>query len=118
MPFAGIDIGSTMTKVVICDDAESVLASHIGPTGAEHRHLALKVMEETLQRAGLSFDVLDEMPEAVALPTSFKKFRLETSLPPKIARMTVFSTTRSTMSSFVATGFSLSSLLFLFFAAP
>ena len=42
MPFAGIDIGSTMTKVVIADEQEKILASHIGPTGAEHRHLALK----------------------------------------------------------------------------
>ncbi|MFO7568204.1 MAG: acyl-CoA dehydratase activase [Smithellaceae bacterium] len=59
MPFAGIDIGSTMTKVVIADEHEKMLASHIGPTGAEHRHLALRVMDETLQKAGLLFDSLD-----------------------------------------------------------
>ncbi|NLN39905.1 MAG: 2-hydroxyglutaryl-CoA dehydratase [Smithella sp.] len=59
MPFAGIDIGSTMTKAVIVDDRENILASHIGPTGAEHRHLALKVMDETIKKAGLSFDELD-----------------------------------------------------------
>jgi len=59
MPFAGIDIGSTMTKVVIVDDEGKILASHIGPTGAEHRHLALKVMDETLKEAGLSLDELD-----------------------------------------------------------
>lgn len=59
MPFAGMDIGSTMTKVVITDEQEKILASHIGPTGAEHRHLALKVMDETIKKAGLSFDALD-----------------------------------------------------------
>lgn len=56
MYFAGVDIGSTMTKVVILD--EVVLASVIGPTGAEHRRLANKVMEEALERANLSFDKL------------------------------------------------------------
>jgi predicted CoA-substrate-specific enzyme activase len=56
MPFAGIDIGSTMTKVVIVDEKEKCMASHIGPTGAEHRHLALKVMDETIRKAGLSFE--------------------------------------------------------------
>ena len=59
MPFAGIDIGSTMTKVVIVDDYEKILAFHIGPTGAEHRHLALKVMDETIKKAGLSLEKID-----------------------------------------------------------
>lgn len=59
MPFGGIDIGSTMTKVVIADEDEKMMASHIGPTGAEHRHLALKVMDETIRKAGLSFEQLD-----------------------------------------------------------
>ncbi len=54
--FAGIDIGSTMTKVAIM--GESVIASLIGPTGPEHRRLAYKVMEEALDRAGLRFDQL------------------------------------------------------------
>jgi predicted CoA-substrate-specific enzyme activase len=52
--FAGVDIGSTMTKVVIMNGA--VLASVIGPTGPEHRKLANRVMEEALAKAGLSFD--------------------------------------------------------------
>jgi activator of 2-hydroxyglutaryl-CoA dehydratase len=51
--FAGVDIGSTMTKVVIMDD--SVLASVIGPTGPEHRKLANHVMEEALKKAKLPF---------------------------------------------------------------
>lgn len=59
MPFAGIDIGSTMTKVVIVDADAKVMASHIGPTGPEHRHLALKVMEETIKKAKTAFDQLD-----------------------------------------------------------
>lgn len=54
--FAGVDIGSTMTKVVIMDD--SVLASVIGPTGPEHRKLANRVMEEALKKAKLSFDAM------------------------------------------------------------
>jgi predicted CoA-substrate-specific enzyme activase len=51
--FAGVDIGSTMTKVVIVD--HDIVASYIGPTGAEHRKLANKVMEEALGRAGITF---------------------------------------------------------------
>lgn len=58
MNFAGIDIGSTMTKVVICGDDENIIASLIGPTGAEHRHLALKVMDEALKQSGVEFEQL------------------------------------------------------------
>lgn len=54
--FAGIDIGSTMTKVVILGDR--VVAALIGPTGAEHRKLANRVMEEALAQAGLRFEDL------------------------------------------------------------
>jgi len=52
--FAGIDIGSTMTKVVIMSDR--LEASLIGPTGPEHRKLANKVMEEALSQAGIRFE--------------------------------------------------------------
>ena len=52
--FAGIDIGSTMTKTVILENR--VIASVIGPTGPEQRRLANRVMEEALRKAGLSFD--------------------------------------------------------------
>jgi predicted CoA-substrate-specific enzyme activase len=52
--FAGVDIGSTMTKVVIVN--QKTLASVIGPTGPEHRKLANRVMEEALAKARLSFD--------------------------------------------------------------
>src|SRR5450759_3922800 len=59
MPFAGIDIGSTMTKVVIVDDQGRSLASVIGPTGAKHRHLALTVANEAVKKCDLSFSELD-----------------------------------------------------------
>jgi predicted CoA-substrate-specific enzyme activase len=51
--FAGIDIGSTMTKVAIMGDG--LVASVIGPTGPEHRRLAHRVMEEALTGARLQF---------------------------------------------------------------
>jgi (R)-2-hydroxyacyl-CoA dehydratese activating ATPase len=59
MFFAGIDIGSTMTKVVIADYREEILSSIIGPTGPEHRHLALNVMDEAISKAGLVYNNLD-----------------------------------------------------------
>lgn len=54
--FAGIDIGSTMTKAVLLEDG--VIASVIGPTGPEQRRLANKVMEEALHQAGLSLEAM------------------------------------------------------------
>ncbi len=53
--FAGIDLGSTMTKVVIIDAGERVFSRVESHTGAEHRRLANKVMEEALALAGLPF---------------------------------------------------------------
>ena len=54
MYFAGVDIGSTMTKVVIVNDG--LRASVIGPTGPEHRLLAYQVMEDALRKASLAFE--------------------------------------------------------------
>ena len=54
--FAGVDIGSTMTKVVISGGDGHI--SVIGPTGPEHRKLANRVMEQALAEAELSFDTL------------------------------------------------------------
>jgi len=54
--FAGIDLGSTMTKVVILDEDEQVRAYVVNHTGAEHRRLANKVMEEVLDKSGLSIE--------------------------------------------------------------
>jgi predicted CoA-substrate-specific enzyme activase len=51
--FAGIDVGSTMTKAVILNDG--IITSIIGPTGPEQRRLANKVMEEALQKTAVSF---------------------------------------------------------------
>jgi predicted CoA-substrate-specific enzyme activase len=45
-----------MTKVVIIDKDETMRASVIKHTGAEHRRLANKAMEEALQQAGLFID--------------------------------------------------------------
>jgi predicted CoA-substrate-specific enzyme activase len=49
--FAGIDVGSTMTKAVVLN--QGIITSIIGPTGPEQRRLANKVMEEALNRAGI-----------------------------------------------------------------
>jgi len=54
--FAGIDIGSTMTKIAIMNQA--LLASVVGPTGPEHRKLANEVMEEALAKANLPFEAI------------------------------------------------------------
>jgi predicted CoA-substrate-specific enzyme activase len=54
--FAGIDIGSTMTKAVIL--SQGIVASVIGPTGPEQRRLANKVMEEALNQATISFQAI------------------------------------------------------------
>ena len=54
--FAGIDVGSTMTKIAIMNQA--LLASVVGPTGPEHRKLANEVMEEALAKANLPFEAI------------------------------------------------------------
>jgi predicted CoA-substrate-specific enzyme activase len=54
--FAGIDVGSTMTKAVILN--EGVIASIIGPTGPEQRRLANQVMEEALKKAHIPFQAI------------------------------------------------------------
>jgi (R)-2-hydroxyacyl-CoA dehydratese activating ATPase len=57
--FAGLDLGSTMTKLVIIDMHERICSRVIYHSGAEHRRLANKVMEEGLERAGLNFESID-----------------------------------------------------------
>jgi predicted CoA-substrate-specific enzyme activase len=54
--FAGVDIGSTMTKVAIIDTADRVLSAIKGPTGPEHRQLANQVMRTALEQADLQLD--------------------------------------------------------------
>ncbi len=52
--FAGVDIGSTMTKVVIVGNGKE--SSLIKLTGPEHRKLANRVMEEALGLADIAFE--------------------------------------------------------------
>jgi predicted CoA-substrate-specific enzyme activase len=54
--FAGVDIGSTMTKVVLTDKAGNLASTIKGPTGAEHRQLANEVMRQALKEADLQID--------------------------------------------------------------
>ena len=61
--FAGIDLGSTMTKVAIVDREGKISASVVKHTGAEHRRLANQVVEEALSMAGL---LLDDISYVVA----------------------------------------------------
>ena len=56
MYFAGVDIGSTMTKVVLIDTTDSILSVIKGPTGPEHRQLANEVMKMALEQANLQLD--------------------------------------------------------------
>jgi len=54
--FAGIDVGSTMTKAVILN--HGIVASVVGPTGPEQRRLANQVMEAALKKAALPFHAI------------------------------------------------------------
>lgn len=54
--FAGIDIGSTMSKAAVVDAHGTMCGYVVGPTGAEHRRRANKVMEDVLVRAGVTLD--------------------------------------------------------------
>ena len=56
MYFAGVDIGSTMTKVVLTGESGNLLSTIKGPTGAEHRRLANEVMRQALKEASLQID--------------------------------------------------------------
>jgi predicted CoA-substrate-specific enzyme activase len=51
--FAGIDIGSTVTKAVIINPAGDLCSSVIGPTGVEHRRLADEVLNKALKEVNL-----------------------------------------------------------------
>jgi predicted CoA-substrate-specific enzyme activase len=54
--FAGIDIGSTMSKAVVVDAQGTMRSYVVGPTGAEHRRRANKVMEDVLLKAEVTLD--------------------------------------------------------------
>jgi predicted CoA-substrate-specific enzyme activase len=53
MFFAGLDIGSTITKVLIKNERK-ICTTVIKPTGAEHRRLANEIMEEALRKLNLT----------------------------------------------------------------
>ena len=54
--FAGIDIGSTMSKATVVDARGTIRGYVVGPTGAEHRRRANAVMEDVLLKAGITLD--------------------------------------------------------------
>jgi len=54
--FAGVDIGSTMTKVVLMDKSGNLPSAIKGPTGPEHRQLANEVMRQALEQASLQIN--------------------------------------------------------------
>ena len=54
MYYAGIDLGSTITKAAIADGDGNITVKVAGATGAEHRRLANRVMSRALSEAGLS----------------------------------------------------------------
>jgi predicted CoA-substrate-specific enzyme activase len=56
--FAGIDIGSTMTKAVIVDADNKIQSVIKGPTGPEHRRLANEVMRNALKQAKLELNAI------------------------------------------------------------
>jgi len=59
MYFAGIDIGSTITKIVIVDDEERLISNIIRYTAPQHRKFANKLMEEVLEQAELTIDDIE-----------------------------------------------------------
>jgi len=60
MVFAGIDIGSLATKVVIIDD-EKILSTNTLITGEEGAVIAKEAIDEALKKAELSFDRLENI---------------------------------------------------------
>ena len=54
--FAGIDIGSTMSKAAVVDAQGTMRGYVVGPTGAEHRRRANAVMEDVLLKVGITLD--------------------------------------------------------------
>ncbi|MEZ5175598.1 MAG: acyl-CoA dehydratase activase [Acidimicrobiia bacterium] len=56
---AGIDVGSTYTKVVIQDEEGELLAKIVGPTGFKLREVARAMYDEALEAAGLTEDDID-----------------------------------------------------------
>ena len=53
MIFAGVDVGSTTTKIVLMDENGEIRGSLLGPTGAEHRSRSKEVLEKACLQAGI-----------------------------------------------------------------
>ncbi len=56
---AGLDVGSTYTKVVLMGDDQEILAQAMKPTGFRLREIARQVYEETLRLADVSEGDID-----------------------------------------------------------
>lgn len=54
--FAGLDIGSTMTKVVLIDANHDIVGKLVEHTGAEHRKLAHEVIRALLKHVSISIE--------------------------------------------------------------
>lgn len=54
--FAGLDIGSTMTKAVLIDGTHHIVGKIVRHTGAEHRKLANEVIGSLLKQVNISLD--------------------------------------------------------------
>ncbi|MBN1190265.1 MAG: 2-hydroxyglutaryl-CoA dehydratase [Dehalococcoidales bacterium] len=52
--YAGIDLGSTMTKIVIIDRDGKTAASIVRHTGSRHQRLAEQIMQEVTKSAGMT----------------------------------------------------------------
>lgn len=52
--FAGVDVGSTTTKIVLIDENHNIISSRLGPTGAEHRSRSREVLEAACAQTGVS----------------------------------------------------------------
>ncbi|MDO4573299.1 MAG: acyl-CoA dehydratase activase [Clostridia bacterium] len=57
--FAGVDVGSTTTKIVLMDGNGAIVGSRLGPTGAEHRSRSREVLQAACGEAGLSIEDVD-----------------------------------------------------------
>jgi predicted CoA-substrate-specific enzyme activase len=51
---AGIDVGSTYTKVVLLNEKKEIVGRHLNPTGFQLEKISRRTFEEALLRAGLT----------------------------------------------------------------
>jgi len=56
---AGIDVGSTYTKVVLLNEKKEILGRHLNPTGFQLEKISRKTFEEALDSAGLTAGDVD-----------------------------------------------------------